>query len=184
MSQPLPTTAAVAVIGAGTMGAGIAEVAAAAGHPVLLQDARAGAAVAAIEALAGRLQRRVERGRLAAAERDALLARIQACDSLAELAPARLVIEAIVEDLEIKRGLLRELEAVVGADAILASNTSSLSLTALGAPLARPQRLVGMHFFNPVPLMALVEVVAGLAADEAALATIEATARAWGKRPV
>jgi len=184
MSEALSTSAPVGVIGAGTMGVGIAEVAAAVGHPVLLHDNRAGAAAAAVETLAARLGKRVERGRLTAAERDALLGRITPCDDLGDLAPAMLTVEAIVEDLAIKRALFARLEEVVAADALLASNTSSLSITALGATLARPGQLVGMHFFNPVPVMALVEVVAGLASEASALACVEATARGWGKRPV
>ena len=180
----LDRTTVVGVIGAGTMGIGIAEVAAAAGHPVRLYDNRPGAAAAACDALAARLDKRVARGKLAQADRDALVGRIEPLDALDGMAPAGLVVEAIVEDLEVKRALFAELERRLGGEAILATNTSSLSVTALGAGLERPGRLVGMHFFNPVPLMALVEVVHGLASDAAVCATVEATARAWGKRPV
>jgi 3-hydroxybutyryl-CoA dehydrogenase len=184
MPEPLSRESVVGVIGAGTMGAGIAEVAAAAGHPVRLHDNRAGAAAEACTALAARLDKRVARGRLTQDERDALVARIIPVDALEALAPAALVVEAIVEDLGIKRELFSALEGLLAEDAILASNTSSLSITALGAALARPGRLVGMHFFNPVPVMKLVEVVHGLASEPDVTATVLATAQAWGKRAV
>ena len=184
MPEPLARESVVGVIGAGTMGAGIAEVAAAAGHPVRLHDNRAGAAAEACTALAARLDKRVARGRLTQDERDALVARIIPVDALEALAPAALVVEAIVEDLGIKRELFSALEGLLAEDAILASNTSSLSITALGAALARPGRLVGMHFFNPVPVMKLVEVVHGLASEPDVTATVLATAQAWGKRAV
>ncbi len=184
MAEPLARERIVGVIGAGTMGAGIAEVAAAAGHPVRLHDNRTGAAAQACTELAARLAKRVARGKLTQDARDALLARITPVDDLAALAPAALVVEAIVEDLGVKRALFAALEGLVADDAILASNTSSLSVTALAAGLARPERLVGMHFFNPVPVMKLVEVVHGLASDPAVTATVLATATAWGKRAV
>jgi len=132
--------AAVAVVGAGTMGSGIAQVAAQAGHPVLLFDAREGAATAAIEAIVERLDRLVARQRLDLAARDAAAARLRPCRALDEVAPAQLVIEAIVEELEAKRRLLAALEGIVAADAILATNTSSLSITVIAAGLRRPER--------------------------------------------
>ena len=153
----------VAVIGAGTMGAGIAQVAAAAGHPVLLYDEDAAALQRAIERIAATLAHAVDKKRLAAADRDATVGRIKPCGSLDALAPARLTIEAIVEDLGAKVRLFDTLEIFLHADAIFASNTSSLSITALAARLKHPERMVGMHFFNPAPVMALVEVVRGLA---------------------
>ena len=174
----------VAVIGAGTMGAGIAQVAAAAGHPVLLYDAEPSAPGSAKERIAGALARAVQRERLTADERDRMLGRIAPCESLDALAPAGLVIEAIVEDLATKVRLFETLEVVCRADAIFASNTSSLSVTALAAGLKQPERMVGMHFFNPAPVMALVEVVRGLASAPEAVETVRATAAAWGKTPV
>lgn len=174
----------VAVIGAGAMGAGIAQVAAQAGHSVLLFDTRDGAAAQAIVGIDRQLGRLVEKGRLAASEHSAIRARLHAADSLAGLADAGLVIEAIVENLEVKRGLLRELESVCTASCILASNTSSLSITSLAAGLQHPERVIGLHFFNPAPLMALVEVVSGLATAPALADALYATARAWGKQPV
>lgn len=180
----LATEAAVAVIGAGTMGAGIAQVAATHGHPVLLYDADPAAVDRGLDGIGKILARSVEKGRLDAGERDAVLGRITPCKALADLEGAALVVEAIVERLEIKQSVFAELEGIVGANAILASNTSSLSITAIGAALERPGRLVGMHFFNPAPLMRLVEVVVGLATDDAVRDTVVATAGAWGKRPV
>lgn len=180
----LSTDTVVAVIGAGTMGAGIAQVAAAAGHPVLLMDAQKGAAEKGKAGIEKALARLVEKGRMEAGDRDALLGRIEVVGGVSDLAKAGLVIEAIIEDLDIKVGLFKELEGVLGEDAILASNTSSLSITALAAPLENSGRLVGMHFFNPPPLMALVEVITGLATDSGMAKTVFDTAEAWGKAPV
>ncbi len=175
---------AVAVIGAGTMGAGIAQVAAQAGHRVHLFDVREGAAAQAIASVGGALERRVQAGRMAAEEAAAIAARIAPAASLAEARDAALVIEAVKEDLAVKQALFRELEGLTGPECIFATNTSSLSVTAIGAALAHPGRLVGMHFFNPAPAMALVEIVTGLAtAPEVAQAALE-TAKAWGKSPV
>ena len=184
MSRPISSRATVGVVGAGTMGIGIAEVAASNGHPVRLHDVRDGAVAAAIAGLAARLEGRVARGRLDGSARDELLARITPAATVAELTPCALVIEAVIEDLEIKQRLFAALETVVAADAILATNTSSLSVTEIAARLKRPARLVGMHFFNPVPVMALVEVVRGLDSDPEVVERVMATATAWGKRAV
>jgi 3-hydroxybutyryl-CoA dehydrogenase len=174
----------VAVIGSGAMGSGIAQVAAAAGHPVILFDTRPDAGAKAIAAIGKLYARLAEKGRMSASDADAALARLQSAASLAEVREAAIVIEAIVEDLEVKRTLFSELETLVGDDCILATNTSSISVTAIAAELRRPQRLVGMHFFNPVPLMALVEVISGLATEASVADTVFATAAAWGKNPV
>ncbi len=182
--QPLANSVVVGVIGAGTMGAGIAEVAATAGHPVRLFDARSGAAADAISGIGKRLARDVEKGRLSAEQREARLARLHAVDELESLAPCGLVIEAIVEDLNAKCQLFTTLESLLAEDAILATNTSSISVTAIGAALDNPGHLVGMHFFNPATRMALVEVISGLATSPAVADTIVATAEAWGKAPV
>ena len=174
----------VGVVGAGTMGGGVAQVAAAAGHPVRLLDVRPGAALAAHAQIGTILSALVGKGRMQEAERDALLARIVPIDSMAALAGAALVIEVIVENLEAKQNLLRELEAHVGRHAILASNTSTISITAIAQGMLHPDRVVGMHFFNPVPLMKLVEVVSGAeTAPAVATAIFDASAR-WGKTPV
>lgn len=174
----------VAVIGAGTMGAGIAQVAAAAGHRVFLFDARADAAPKARQGIDAALAKLVARGKLDHAAQIALVGRIRVCDTLTETKSAALVIEAIVENLDTKRALFAELETIVDEGAILASNTSSLSITAMGAGLKRPGRVVGMHFFNPAPLMALVEVASGMATERAVADQVFATAQAWGKHPV
>jgi 3-hydroxybutyryl-CoA dehydrogenase len=174
----------IAVIGAGTMGAGIAQVAAVAGHPVLLHDVRAGAAEKAIAQIGQALAGLVDKGRLAAADRDATLARLQAVDALAALSTASLVVEVIVEDLGAKQSLLRDLEALVAPDTVLASNTSSISITAIANGLKHPGRVVGMHFFNPVPLMKLVEVVSGAETQPAVAQRVVELAKRWGKTPV
>jgi 3-hydroxybutyryl-CoA dehydrogenase len=180
----LSKDAAVAVIGAGAMGAGIAQVAAQAGHDVLLFDATGGAAEKGRASVLAGLDRQVEKGRLAADERAAIAARLAIAPSLDALGRARLVVEAIVERLDVKRQVFAALEDIVAADAILATNTSSLSVTAIAAGLRHPGRVAGLHFFNPAPVMKLVEVVAGLASDRAVLDTLRATARDWGKTPV
>jgi 3-hydroxybutyryl-CoA dehydrogenase len=174
----------VAVVGAGTMGAGIAQVALVAGHEVRVYDAAPDAAPRAVRGILGRLDRLVEKGRMTAADRDAAGARLSAVTSLADLAGAELAVEAVVEDLAVKQDLFTALEDLLAPDALLATNTSSLSVTAIGAALERPGRLVGMHFFNPAPLMKLVEVVSGLATDAAAIDRVVALATAWGKTPV
>ncbi|MBV2160948.1 MAG: 3-hydroxyacyl-CoA dehydrogenase, partial [Achromobacter denitrificans] len=184
MADALPTNAVVAVIGAGTMGAGIAQVAAAAGHPVRLFDQRAGAAQQAVEGIRAQFVRLADKGRMSAEAAQAAGARLAPAASLAELADAGLVVEAIVEELEAKQKLFVELEGIVGDDCLFGTNTSSISVTAIGAALARPGRLAGLHFFNPAPLMALVEIVSGLATDGAVAETLFATAAAWGKTPV
>ncbi|MBB4842967.1 3-hydroxybutyryl-CoA dehydrogenase [Paucibacter oligotrophus] len=176
--------ALIGVVGAGVMGAGIAQVAAQAGHPVRLLDVREGAAAAAIAQIAKALDGLVAKGRMEAAEREAVLARIQPAVATADLAEVALVIEVIVEKLEPKQALLRELDALLAPDAIIASNTSSISVTALANGMRNPARLVGMHFFNPVPLMKLVEVVSGAETSADVAQAIEALARRWGKTPV
>lgn len=176
--------ATVAVIGAGTMGAGIAQIAALAGHRVLLHDAREGAAADAKAKLAATLDGLVAKGKLDAAAASAAIARIEAVNSTAALADAKLVVEAIVENLDVKRKLFAELEGIVAPDAMLATNTSSISVTAIARDLKHPGRLVGMHFFNPVPLMKLVEVVAGLRTEAAVAGAIYELSKAWGKVPV
>ena len=180
----LPRDATVAVVGAGAMGAGIAQVAAAAGHPVLLYDVREGAAADAVRGVAKGLDKLVERGKLTAELRDATVSRITPVASLAECRASRLVVEAVKEDLEVKRALFAELEGLLAEGAILATNTSSISVTAIGAGLKRPERLAGLHFFNPAPIMPLVEIVTGLATAPEVAEILTATAKAWGKHPV
>ncbi|WP_138380497.1 3-hydroxyacyl-CoA dehydrogenase PaaH [Luteithermobacter gelatinilyticus] len=180
----LTTTSPIAVIGAGTMGAGIVQVAATAGHDVYIYDTSQEAIERGLAQIEKFLARSVEKGKLEAGEKAAILGRIKKADTLQDLAPAKLVIEAIVENLDIKRKVFGELEDILAEDAILASNTSSISITEIGATLKRPENLVGMHFFNPAPLMKLVEVVHGLATDAKVAETVFDTATAWGKKAV
>jgi len=180
----LPRDATVAVIGSGAMGSGIAQIAAQAGHTVRLFDTRMGVAEKARTTIRETLQGLAAKGKLDSADAVASAARIVAVHALGDCVSAALVIEAIVEDLTEKRALMRELEKIVPRDTILASNTSSLSVTAIAAGLRHPGRVAGMHFFNPVPLMRLVEIIAGLATDTATTDTLAATAVAWGKDPV
>ncbi len=178
----LRTDVRVGVIGAGTMGAGIARVAAAAGHAVVLFDARDGAAAQARAAIAADLERAVGRGKMTADDAAATVGRLQVAGALAEFATCGLVIEAIVEDRAAKIALFRQLEAIVADDAILATNTSSISVTAIAGALRVRERCVGMHFFNPAHVMALVEIVRPLTASDAVVDTAYHTAQAWGKR--
>ncbi|MDQ2916213.1 MAG: 3-hydroxyacyl-CoA dehydrogenase PaaC [Pseudomonadota bacterium] len=180
----VPRDGTVAVIGTGTMGCGIAQVASRAGHPVLLFDTRLGVAEKARATIAQTLNGLATKGKLDKGAADAAASRIVAVHALGDCVSAQLVIEAIIEDFAEKRSLLRELEKIVTPSTILASNTSSLSITALSAGLKFPNRVAGMHFFNPVPLMQLVEVVTGLATDAATADSIAATAVDWGKQPV
>ena len=174
----------VAVVGAGTMGAGIAQVAALAGHRVKLLDLRPGAAQTAIDQIANSLAGLVDKGRLSAEDRSATLARLVEVKRLPDLADAALVVEVIVEELSVKQTLVRELEGIVWSQAVIASNTSSISITAIANGMKHPQRLVGMHFFNPVPLMKLVEVVSGAETDPDVAQAVFDTAKRWGKTPV
>jgi 3-hydroxybutyryl-CoA dehydrogenase len=176
--------APVLVVGAGIMGAGIAQVAAQAGHAVQLFDMREGAAAEAKTKLAATLDGLVAKGKLEAESAAAALGRITAITALEQAAGAALVVEAIVEKLDAKRGLFKQLEAMVAPTCVLATNTSSISVTAIANGLTHPGRLVGMHFFNPVPLMKLVEVVSGLQTDAAVAEAIFALSKAWNKVPV
>lgn len=182
--QALPKESVIAVVGSGAMGSGIAQVAATAGHQLLLFDTRSDAADKAIADIGKTYAKLVEKGRMDAAAASQAHGRLKRIGTLQEASQAALVVEAIVENLDAKRALFAELEGIVSDDCILATNTSSISVTAIAAKLRRPERLVGMHFFNPVPLMALVEVISGIATDKAVADTTYATAAAWGKSPV
>jgi len=172
------------VVGAGIMGMGIAQVAAQSGHNVWVYDTRAEAAVQAKHKLADTLAALVTKGKMTADAVQGVLSRITPVAQLSDAAHVRLVVEAIVENLAVKRSLFQELEALVGEHCILATNTSSLSVTAIANGLKHPARMVGMHFFNPVPLMKLVEVVSGLQTDAAVAQSIFDLAGAWGKTAV
>lgn len=180
----LASDKSIAVIGAGTMGAGIAQVAAMAGHEVLLYDTRTGAARAAIEGITKVLYRLVEKEILDARQAQGGIAKLKVANSLKDMAHCGLVIEAIVEKLEIKVGLFQELEQIVDTNCILATNTSSIPVTAIGAHLHHSARLGGMHFFNPAPRMPLVEIISGLDTASTIAQTLYDTAKAWGKSPV
>ncbi len=172
------------IVGSGVMGRGIAQVAASAGLRVRLHDARPGAVAEAREFVARMLRRQAEKGRLPPEAAEAALARIEETADLGDFAGCHLVVEAIVEELEAKRTLFRDLESVVGEDCVLATNTSSLSVTAIAAACRRPERVAGFHFFNPVPLMRLVEVVGGVRTAPAVLEALEGLARRFGHEPV
>ena len=166
------------------MGAGIAQVAAVAGHTVQLLDNRPGAAADAIRSIQAQISKLADKGKLSPERAAQASANLVAVQHLQELAGASLVIEAIVENLQAKQNLYAELEGIVGKDCVFGTNTSSISVTAIGAALKHPQRLAGLHFFNPAPVMALVEIVSGLATDPAVAATLFSTATAWGKTAV
>lgn len=174
----------VGVIGAGTMGSGIAQVAAQAGHAVVLFDTRKEAVDKAMDGLAKTMDKLVEKGKLAADAAKALLGRITPAYDLKQLAGCGLVIEAIIENLGIKKKLFADLEALVGVDAVLATNTSSLSVTAIAAACKKPERVIGLHFFNPAPILPLVEVVPGLASGTELAAQSSKLMASWGKTPV
>ena len=183
-AEPDPSSHTVAVVGAGTMGAGIAQVAAVAGHQVLLHDVDSGAAERAVTSIASALERLEQKGRISPDDRAAAVDRLQVAATLADLGAAGLVVEVVVERLDVKRALFADLERIVAPDAVLASNTSSLSITEIAADLDHPERVVGMHFFNPAPVLPLVEVVSGAATNPAVAAYVFDLAAAWGKTPV
>ena len=174
----------VGVVGLGTMGAGIAQVCVQAGVETVGREVSEELAERARERIAHYLGRGVEKGRLAPEERDAALARLTTTTELADLAGCELVVEAVVEELDAKQQLFRELEDVVGPEAVLATNTSALSVTEIASATERPERVVGLHFFNPAPVLPLVEVVRTEAASEDAVETAYAFAERIGKRPI
>jgi len=174
----------IALIGAGTMGQGIAQVCALAGFRVVLQDIAQPALDKALKGIASNFDRQVKKQTLDEAGKLAALARISTSTELAALAECGLIIEAATENESLKRTILKSVDALAKPSAILATNTSSISITALAATLSHPERFVGMHFFNPVPLMQLVEIISGLQTSEATAQTVEALARKLGKTPI
>jgi 3-hydroxybutyryl-CoA dehydrogenase len=174
----------IAVIGSGTMGSGIAQVFAQAGHPVLLHDVSEAALDRARRGIDTSLARFVEKGRLSADDRAATLGRLTAVTSIDALAAADYVVEAIVESVEAKRTLFASLDRITRPDVILASNTSSISITLIGAATERPDRVLGMHFMNPVPLMTLVELIRGQATSDESMKAATDLTKALGKVPV
>ena len=184
MLDPNRSDLVAGVAGTGTMGRGIAQVLAQCGARTLVFDAQPGAARKAKEAIGQSLGKLVEKGRLAAGEADKTLGRIEIAESLEGLTPSHLVVEAIVEDLAAKRQLFAALEKVVRNDCILASNTSSLSVTAMAAACQRPGRVAGYHFFNPVPVMKIVEVVDGELTEPWVGDALIGLAKRYGHKPV
>lgn len=174
----------IGIVGAGTMGNGIAQAFACAGRSVILQDIHAIALEKAVQTIQGSLDRLIKKGGLSASQKDEALARIRCSTELSSLAPADLIVEAATEQARIKTEILQAVEAVVSPDCILATNTSSLSITALAGQLRQPSRFVGMHFFNPVALMPLVEVIQGLQTSQAVVDRIQALAKDIGKTPI
>ena len=174
----------IGVIGTGVMGRGIIQWAAESGATVLAYDTREGAAAEAVAFVAGLLARSVERGRMSAADRDAMLGRIQVAETLGELSGADMVVEAIIETLEAKRALFAELEQIVRDDAILCTNTSSLSVTSCARDCRVPGRVAGLHFFNPVPLMKVAEVIRGERTRPEVIDAIAALVRRTAHRPL
>lgn len=182
MATVSPTT--IGVVGAGTMGRGIVQLFVQAGHTVYCHDAQPGAAAKAIDYVDGMFARAVEKGRLAAADHEGARHRLKACNTLADLAGCELVIEAIVEDLAVKRALFRELEGLLGEQAILASNTSSLTVAEIASACQRPERVAGLHFFNPVPLMKVAEVIAAVRTAPAVVRRLSELTEGAGHRAV
>ena len=174
----------IAVIGAGTMGNGIAHTAAMSGFPVVLMDVSDGALQKGIATVSKNLQRGVDKGKMSAEEKDQILGRITVTSDIDQLASSDIVIEAVVENLEIKRDLFRRLDAVCGASTILASNTSSISITKLAAATGRPDRVIGMHFMNPVPVMTLVEVIRGIATSDDTWKKVAELSKAMNKTAI
>jgi 3-hydroxybutyryl-CoA dehydrogenase len=174
----------VAVLGAGTMGNGIAQVFAQAGHPVVLRDVDGKALDRAMGQVDKSLAKLVEKGKLGAEDRSSALGRIRATTSIEDVASAELVVEAVVENLPVKQQVFAELDRLTRPEAILASNTSSISITKLGAATRRPDKVIGMHFMNPVPLMTLVEVIRGQATSDQTMRAVMDLSRALGKTPV
>jgi 3-hydroxybutyryl-CoA dehydrogenase len=176
--------ATVGIIGAGTMGSGIAQVCARAGLDVVLTDVDEAVVKKGAAAVARDLDRLVAGRRLSIADKEATLARIKSSTGYHALAPADIVIEAATEDLGVKQRILGMIDPLIRSDAIVATNTSSVSITKLAATISRPDRFAGMHFFNPVPVMALVEIVRGLQTSDATHDTVEALATKLGKTPI
>ena len=183
----LPGDTRIGVLGAGSMGSGIAQVAAVAGHPVVIADVSEAALERAVGSIRKSLDREAEKGRLTPAEVAAIVGRIETAavnGHYSAFEGCGLVVEAILEDLAVKQQALTALEGATGPTAVLATNTSSLSVTAIAAPCQHPERVVGVHFFNPAPLMPLVEIVGGHATDTRMLAAVRALVDRWGKTTV
>ncbi|MBL8487182.1 MAG: 3-hydroxybutyryl-CoA dehydrogenase [Rhodocyclaceae bacterium] len=174
----------VGVIGAGLMGNGITQACAVSGIDVVMVDINDAAVQKGLNTISGSLDRLVKKEKMNAEQKAAAMARIQATTNLADVAGADIVIEAATENLDLKLKLLKDIEAAVGPDTLIASNTSSISITKLAAATGRPDKFIGMHFFNPVPMMALVELIRGLQTSDATHAAVEDLGRRLGKTPI
>jgi 3-hydroxybutyryl-CoA dehydrogenase len=174
----------IAVIGAGTMGNGIAQVCAVAGYQVLLIDVSQAALERGVTTLGKNLERQVNKGTLEADKAETAKTRIRTSTDYADLGSAQLVIEAATENLELKQRILKQVAANVGNDCLIATNTSSLSVTALAASIEHPERFIGVHFFNPVPMMALVEIIRGLQTSDSTYAQALVVTEKLGKTPI
>jgi 3-hydroxybutyryl-CoA dehydrogenase len=174
----------VGVIGAGTMGNGIAQACAMAGVEAVMVDVAQAAVDRGIAAIGASLERLQKKDKISGDARTAALARVRGSTAYADLAGASLIVEAATENVELKLSILREVDRLAAPDVILASNTSSISITALAAVVSRPQRFLGMHFFNPVPMMALVELIRGLQTSDDTLNVVRAFAERLGKTPI
>jgi 3-hydroxybutyryl-CoA dehydrogenase len=172
------------VIGGGTMGNGIAHTAAASGFPVTLVDVADALLERAMSTISANLQRGVDKGKMTADEKQAVLSRITTTTSLESIKDADLVVEAIIENVDAKTQLFTRLDAITKPDCILASNTSSISITKIAAATKRPDKVIGMHFMNPVPVMTLVEVIRGIATSDETYRTVEELAKKMGKTPI
>lgn len=180
----LSNSSIIGVIGSGAMGSGIAQVAATAGHQVCVYDNNQAALNKAGAGLRASLQKLVEKQKISAGQQEAILSNIRFVPALQELSGCSLIIEAIVENLDIKRSLFAELEKLVSADCVLASNTSSLSITSIASACSHPSRVMGIHFFNPATLMPLVEIIPGIASRADLVTAAKELIDAWGKTTV
>jgi len=174
----------VGIIGAGTMGNGIAQACAVCGLNVVMVDISEAAVAKGVATVAGSLDRLIKKEKITSAERDAALSRIKGSTSYEDLKPAQLVIEAATENYDLKVKILKQIDAIVPPEVIVASNTSSISITKLAAVTSRAERFIGMHFFNPVPMMALVEIIRGLQTSDETHDAVQAMAKALGKSPI
>lgn len=174
----------VGIIGAGTMGNGIAQACAVSGINVVMVDISTAAVDKGIATVSSSLDRLLKKEKITAADKDAALARIKGSSSYDDLVGAQLIIEAATENYDLKVKILKQIDALVAPEVIIASNTSSISITKLAAVTQRPDRFIGMHFFNPVPMMALVEIIRGLQTSDATHAAVHAMATALGKTPI
>ena len=184
MTDQPPSISAIGVLGAGTMGHGIAQVAAAAGYIVVLRDINDAAVAHGLESIKGNLEKGIQRGKVTEADRDQILTRISATTTIKDLGDTDLIIEAAPENLDLKQKLLRETESIVSAHCIFATNTSSLSISEIAEASSRPEQVVGMHFFNPVHIMRLVEIVVGENTSESTIAAVRALAQRMKKEPI